>query len=117
MIQVTFEEDRENRVLVLRMRGHAGHAPEGQDVVCAAASILAYTAAQIASDMFADGKLRRKPCIRLERGDAVVSLRPTEAYYDEALYALYVTQVGYYLLAKNYPTSVRLSAFGQPSEF
>lgn len=117
MIQVTFEEDRENRVLVLRMRGHAGHAPEGQDVVCAAASILAYTAAQLASDMFADGKLRRKPCLCLERGKAVVSLRPTEAFYDEALYALYVTQVGYYLLAKNYPTSVRLSAFGQASEF
>ena len=117
MIQVTFEEDRENRVLVLRMRGHAGHAPEGQDVVCAAASVLAYTAAQVASDMFADGKLRRKPCLRLERGDAVVSLRPTEAFYDEALYALYVTQVGYYLLAKNYPTSVRLSPFGQASEF
>ena len=117
MIQVTFEEDRENRVLVLRMRGHAGHAPEGQDVVCAAASILAYTAAQLASDMFADGKLRRKPCIRLERGDAVVSLRPTEEYYDEALYALYVAQVGYYLLAKNYPLNVRLSPFGQPSEF
>lgn len=116
MIHVTFEENREKKSIILRMKGHAGQAAAGKDIVCAAASILAYTVAQTVSYMFSDGKLRRKPCIRLSKGDALVTVRPRQEYYDEALYAFFVAQVGYSLLAKNYPQFVKLSMFGQASD-
>ena len=34
------------RALTLELRGHAQSAPKGQDLVCAAASTLAFTAAE-----------------------------------------------------------------------
>lgn len=116
MIQTVFEEQRDRRVILLRLRGHAGQAQSGSDVICAAASILAYTVAQTAAYLYADGKLRRRPYIRLEKGDAIVTVRPKEEFYDEALYAFFVAQVGYSLLAKNYPQAVTLSMFGQEPE-
>lgn len=108
MIQVAFQEAQNRRALSFRLQGHAGQAPHGQDLVCAAASILAYTAAQVISDMYADSKLSLRPCIRLNRGDALVVVRPKEEFYDEALYALYLVQRGYYLLERNYPQYVKL---------
>lgn len=116
MIQVVFEENKEKKTIALRMEGHAGQAADGKDIICAAASILAYTAAQTVSYMFSDGKLRRKPCIRLAKGNVLISVRPRQEYYEEALYALFVTQVGYSLLAKNYPQFLKLSMFGQAAD-
>lgn len=113
MIQVSFSEARDRNVLSLRLQGHAGQAPHGFDLVCAAASILTYTAAQVACDMFSDGKLASQPCLRLKKGDALVVVRPKAEFYDEALYALYIAQVGFFLLSRNYPQYVRLSAFGK----
>ena len=43
-------------------------------------------------------------------------MRPKEDHYGEALYTFFVAQVGYSLLAKNYPQAVALSMFGQASE-
>lgn len=39
MIRITYREAKEN-VLKLRAEGHAGYAPKGQDIVCAAVSTL-----------------------------------------------------------------------------
>lgn len=39
MIRITYRETKEN-VLKLRAEGHAGYAPKGQDIVCAAVSTL-----------------------------------------------------------------------------
>lgn len=116
MIRASFEEKQDESVIRLRLQGHAGQAKDGCDVVCAAASILAYTAAQTALYLYADGKLRGKPEIRLEKGDSLISMRPKEEHYGEALYTFFVAQVGYSLLAKNYPQAVALSMFGQASE-
>lgn len=116
MIHVDLEENKDKKVIILRMKGHAQFADAGKDVICAAASILVYTVAQTVSYMFSDGKLRRKPCIRLAKGDALVAVRPREDYYEEALYAFFIAQVGYGLLARNYPQFVKLSLFGQASD-
>ena len=42
------------KTFVLDVSGHAGAAPAGEDTVCAAASMLAYTVAQEVLEEYAD---------------------------------------------------------------
>lgn len=40
MIKAVFHKDKEDRIISFKVEGHAGYAPSGRDVVCAAASAL-----------------------------------------------------------------------------
>ena len=113
MISVSFHEDRERGSITMRVRGHSNSDKHGKDLVCASASILAYTAAQTLQCMFADGDLRSKPLIRLKEGDAVITVRPKQNRYTEALHVFFVIQMGYFLLSRNYPQYVELFSFGE----
>ena len=72
MVRVEFS--RCGGTYVLRMTGHAGQADVGHDVVCAAATILCYTVAQTALDLYEQGKLRKRPRVDIGKGDATVTL-------------------------------------------
>ena len=85
----------------------------GQDIVCASASILAYTVAQLVKDMYAQGKLKKKPTILLKKGSSSVTYTPKSEYYEECKHCLYVVQTGLNLLAHNYPQYVTLTMFGE----
>ena len=111
MIQVRFEKDGKN--IILTVQGHSEQAQMGQDIVCSAASILAYTVAQMVTEMGEDGKLKKKPHIRMESGDSAVTCKPTKQYFGEALHTYTVAQKGYELLAHTYPEYVRLTKFGE----
>lgn len=113
MIEVDFHEIPNRKAVSLRMTGHAGNAPQGQDTVCAAASILAYTAAQNAVCLYNEEKLDRAPAIRLEKGEAEVTVEPKEEFYDETLYGFWICQLGYILLSRGYPNCVTLKPFGK----
>ena len=113
MIHTRFSKSEDGKTLILTVQGHAGQAEEGQDTICAAASILAYTVAQVVSTMHKEGKLKKKPNIRLEKGDAVVTCKATKQYYAEALHTYSVAQVGYELLRQNFPEYVQLVKFGE----
>lgn len=45
MIKIIYKADPEGGKLTMRAEGHAGYAPAGQDIVCAAVSVLAQTLA------------------------------------------------------------------------
>ena len=109
MIYVNIKKRRGIRWLRLRVTGHAGQAEIGQDIVCASASILTYTVAQIVKDMGERGRLKKEPVISLEDGCATISCvcKDNESYY-EALSAYNVALVGYSLLAHNYPQYVEI---------
>jgi uncharacterized protein YsxB (DUF464 family) len=111
MIQVRFEKDGKN--IILTVQGHSERAEMGQDIVCSAASILAYTVAQMVTDMGESGKLKKKPHIRMESGDSAITCKPTKQYFNEALHIYTVAQSGYELLAHTYPEYVRLTKFGE----
>ena len=81
--------------------------------MCAAASILAYTVAQALQFMYEQGGLQKKPRIKLEEGDTIIVAKPKADSYAEALHTFFVAQVGYHLLAHNYPQYVSLSSFGE----
>ena len=111
MIKATFTQ--ENEAIILKVEGHAGQDVKGHDIVCSAASILTYTIAQYLKYIHERGGLQKKPHIVLNDGNALIVAKPTKDYEGEVLNAFFVAEVGYSLLAQNYPQYVELNMFGK----
>ena len=116
MVKAEFFTNKESRSISMKLSGHAGQAKKGEDIVCAAASILAYTVAQALQFMYEQGDLKKRPHIKLEEGDTVIVAKPKAESYAEALHTFFVAQVGYHLLSHNYPQYVTLSSFGDSND-
>ena len=112
MVLAEFFTNKESGSITLKLSGHAGQAKKGEDIVCSACSILAYTVAQTLQFMYEQGDLQKKPHIKLAEGDTIIVAKPKPESYAEALHTFFVAQVGYHLLAHNYPQYVTLSSFG-----
>lgn len=106
---------------VIKVNGHAGFAPEGQDPICASASSYARQAIIIAQVLFKEGKLEKRPRIAEERGRVVVVMRPhclciplgsmtidDEFEYTEIVAEIRTVVSGFDWLAKNYPEFIKL---------
>ena len=107
MIKVTLTES--GNKLSLRLEGHAGYAEIGKDLVCASASILAYTVAQHIKDMYGSGKLTEEPTLELRSGEADISCHATE----EMTIIFSAICTGYKLLKFNFPQNVELNINGE----
>jgi len=107
MIRVRMGQDPEKRIVALRIKGHAGFAERGKDLVCASASILAHTAAQDVKDHEKAGRLACAPTVRLSEGRTEIA---AQAATDEAfallLHTFFVIQKGFLLLEHNHPRCV-----------
>ena len=100
---------KDNGSIHMTLRGHSGAAPKGEDLICASATMLAYTVAQAVQFMHEqEGKLKRKPKISIKDGSATVIATPTEDGYAEVLHAFWVAQCGIHVLVHNYPRHVKL---------
>ena len=110
MLKVTFEE-KDNK-LTLSLKGHAGQAESGHDLVCASCSILAYTVAQFVQVADSKGDLKSPAVIKLESGDALIECEPSEETYEMLFNIYHFAQMGYILLWQNYPQYVELKPFG-----
>lgn len=106
MINVTFTETPQK--LSLRLEGHAGYAEHGKDIVCASASILAYTVAQYVKYEEEQGNLNAPSEIKLDSGDSVIACEPKEEILKWLWDAYQFAKMGFLLLAQNYPQYVRL---------
>lgn len=111
MIQVVISK-REG-TLSLRLIGHAGYAEHGKDIICASASILVYTVAQMMADLYAEGKMIGEPTIRLDEGDAIVKVRPDAWGIADACHTFLMAQTGFELLQSNYPVHLQLTKVGE----
>lgn len=113
MIKASFTYQKEIGTIALKVTGHAGMDDKGHDIVCSAASILAYTIAQYLQYVDKQKGLRKKPKIEIKDGDALIVAKPTEEYIGEVLNAFFVAEVGFHLLAQNYPQFVELKMLGE----
>ena len=114
MIKVKFRTHDATRYLRLTVEGHAGSDTIGHDLVCAMASILTYTVAQMVQAMEHHGDLEGKPCIDLKKGDAAIIFRcKNDDVYAEARHTFLVAETGYRLLAHNYPQYVEQKSVGK----
>lgn len=99
MIKIIYVADPEGGKLTMRAEGHAGYAPAGQDIVCAAVSCLMQTLAYSAvedertSSCIYQGK--EGPVVSVEAGDSVLMRDKFELVAD-----------GLDLLAEQYPENV-----------
>lgn len=96
----------------IRIEGHAGYGfanllPEGNDIVCAAISVLGQTAAQCIMDMSEAGKVGIK---ELTIKDALIDIKaiPKQTYKSELDTMVGTIKTGYGLIAKAHPDYITL---------
>lgn len=106
MIEINFEISKQR--MALKMNGHAGSGEVGHDLVCACASILAYTTAQMAKEFELRNKLLQCPLIRLSEGDARIVVKPKTKDVDEIWHTFNTIQAGFILLENNYPKFIKI---------
>ena len=102
MVKITYKEFEGEAVLSLQAEGHAGYAPAGQDIVCAAVSTLLQTLAYSVDNGEDGGAIRCDNC----RNGPVLTVQARKTAANEAKFEL-VTD-GLYLLAQQYPENVQL---------
>lgn len=95
----------------LTIEGHAYSAEEGKDLVCASASMLAYTLAANVANMEHNGQVK-KPTIRLEEGDAEVSCMPQRRFGAVVTLIFDSICAGFELLAADYPDYITYKIMG-----
>lgn len=99
MIKIIYVTDPEGGKLTMRAEGHAGYAPAGQDIVCAAVSCLmqtlAYSAAEDERTSSCIYQGKEGPVLNVEAGDSVLMRDKFELVAD-----------GLTLLAEQYPENV-----------
>lgn len=111
MITARFYQKPSRGSIHLALKGHSNTAPKGEDLICSAATMLAYTVAQAVQFMHEQGKLKTKPKIHIKDGEATIIATPTEEAYAEILLTFWVAQCGIHVLAHNYPLNVKLEHF------
>lgn len=109
MIQVKF--CREDNRFSFSCTGHAGYGKKGQDIVCASATILAYTLAQNIQDREKDGIFVSKPILTLKPGKATIQVLAKEENKETVRVIFSVIGKGFACLAANYPNCVKFQNF------
>lgn len=97
MVKVRFT--REGNTAGLTVSGHAGYAPRGQDIVCAAVSMLSLTAAARIST------LEQVRELHMQEGSMELCCTAT----PQALDVLATIWTGFELLADRYPSYISLT--------
>ena len=114
MVVAKFTMDESKRQVSLHVKGHAMNALKGNDLICASASILAYTVAQNVQIAQERGMLKYSPTIKSKSGDFIITCRAIDDdAYSELLHTYLVVQTGYQVLAHNYPQYAAVETFGE----
>jgi uncharacterized protein YsxB (DUF464 family) len=96
----------------IEAHGHAGAAPKGQDIVCAAVSVLMQTLADAVEEMARQGQLETG-CVRYADAELRVEAMPKPAY-QETLAVLYgFAALGLDALAAQQPEYVKIAHYSE----
>lgn len=101
--------DDEKNEMLLEVRGHAGYAAPGRDIVCAAASILFQTYASWVELEHESGMIPDEPEIVKEKGFSRVAFKPPREMVIGSREHLALIVNGYRLLSESYPHNVKVS--------
>lgn len=108
MIHTSFFKNPADGSVRMEMQGHAMTAPKGEDLVCAAATMVVYTLAQAVQFLYEQDRLLEKPRLQIVDGYANIVAIPKKTALAETLMAFWVAQAGAYVLERNYPSAVSL---------
>lgn len=107
MIKVIYHRHL-NRVSVT---GHANSGEKGHDLVCASASILAYTLAAFVNNM-KNAEQVRNVKVQLNEGDALICCETPRKYKASVTLVFDSVCGGFDLLAKHYPEYISFEIRG-----
>ena len=102
MIRIVYQRDRHS----VFIRGHAGSGEAGHDLVCAAASILAYTIAAYVKNMEAIGAASYSISV-LRAGEAEIACTPIAERRGEIANVLDSLCEGFAILAREFPKNAK----------
>lgn len=100
----------------LRICGHAGGAPMGENLVCAAVTALVYALGQRLTELEVTGAFEEPPVIRLAAGDAQITVFPKEPRKAEVEGAFRLIESGLKLLSHHYPRQLQVQGTGYGKE-
>ena len=104
MISIVYEIEAGERYSVT-MEGHADGGEYGQDVVCAAASMLVYTLAENVRRL-SEGGANKSTRIQLDSGLADIRIAPNNRIKEETETIFEAICAGFELLSEHYPDNV-----------
>lgn len=90
----------------ITVRGHAGSAEEGKDLVCAAVSTLVLTAAANVRSMEEKG-CTYSTAVTVDKGDAEIEVNPKAYFRLSIMQILDAICAGFEVLSREYPEYVR----------
>ena len=102
---ITFQSDVCAGRIIVALDGHSGAAPRGSDIVCAAASVLAFTLIEAFRRLDEEGgvenfsRCAESGCVRLD-----VTVK--ECAWESAQTVLNTVRDGFLLLEEHYPENV-----------
>lgn len=110
MINIEYlSEPTENHIRLI-VKGHAGQAEKGEDLVCSAVSILTYTIAENVRNLCK----RHIGYISLEEGDSEVDIFfNSEGEFKEIGGKIEAIATGFEILAESYPKYVAFNVTGK----
>lgn len=108
----------ETHTLSLTCEGHAGSAENPEESrICAGASTLACTVAQLVMAAYHSGQLLYKPVCDLSSGETRIKcVTVTDEDYGELARAFLFAHTGFHLLAFKYPEKVLINPFEDTSD-
>ena len=106
MITIKTIQQKDRQRIRLEVKGHAGQAEYGHDIVCSAVSILVYTVAQNIRLMEAEGSCTEPPTVNMDSGDTVIDATCRD--YSDLEKLLFFAKTGFALLQRTYPDYVTL---------
>ena len=107
MVTVIYQRDI-NRVSV---EGHARSGEVGHDLVCASASILAYTLASFVENMKIEGQTKHHK-VELKEGRTLISCDAPKRYKSAVTLVFDSICAGFELLAHDYPDNISYKIVG-----
>ena len=95
---ITIEHKKYNKIEELTVRGHAGYAPIGEDIICSAVSSVVYTLKIALEKADKNKKVLLLKC-ELNEGEAIITFEPlsaeTQAVFKAVLDGLKVLSESY----------------------
>ena len=105
MITVEAKTGNEYSLIVT---GHSGYAEPGQDIVCAAVTILAYVAANAVIRLENAGGTAEQPEVALGSGSAVIRCKEKATSFGNLDKVWAAVMDTYQLIADYYPENVKI---------
>ena len=92
----------------LYAKGHAGYSKKGEDIICAAISILLYT---LVTSIDVDD-LAKDPIVVMESGNTFIRIEPKKSRIQKIAGVFSVINNGFKILSENFPKNIRFFSEG-----